>query len=296
MASSSNLSARQTASFLIRRFKEAGLHPDTRRGQNFLIDLNLVRLLADSAELTSDDVVLEVGTGMGSLTALMAPCVGAVVTVEIDRYLYQLAAEELLDFDNVTMLQQDALKNKNTLHPALIAAVEEQLAAAPGRRLKLVSNLPYNIANAHSLQFARDVCLAVFDDRHDSKRAGRPDHGAPADQGLQRTELLDAGPVPDTNCASHATDRFLAAAQGGVRDHPDCSRHRAAPQHLRSGVLSSLCAGHVLPSTQVSPQRHLERLQESTRQTGGRRDSRGAGVGARDARRRTGSRCHAATL
>ena len=64
MASSSNLSARQTASFLIRRFKEAGLHPDTRRGQNFLIDLNLVRLLADSAELKSDDVVLEVGTGM----------------------------------------------------------------------------------------------------------------------------------------------------------------------------------------------------------------------------------------
>ena len=76
----------------------------------------------------------------------MAPCVGAVVTVEIDRYLYQLAAEELLDFDNVTMLQQDALKNKNTLHPALIAAVEKQLAAAPGRRLKLVSNLPFNIA------------------------------------------------------------------------------------------------------------------------------------------------------
>jgi len=146
MALSPNLSSRQTASFLIRRFKEAGLHPDTRRGQNFLVDLNLVRLLADSAELSSDDVVLEVGTGLGSLTSLMAPHAAAVVTVEIDRQLYQLAAEELMDFGNVTMLRQDALKNKNQMDPTLIAAVQKQLAAAPQRRLKLVANLPYNIA------------------------------------------------------------------------------------------------------------------------------------------------------
>ena len=146
MALTPNLSSRQTASFLMRRFREAGLRPDTRRGQNFLVDLNLVRLLADSAELTRDDVVLEVGTGLGSLTSLMAPRAAAVVTVEVDAHLYQLAAEELLEFDNVTMMRQDALRNKNNLHPAVIAAVQEQLAVAPGRRLKLVANLPYNIA------------------------------------------------------------------------------------------------------------------------------------------------------
>lgn len=140
------MSSRQTTSYLIRRFQEAGLHPDTRRGQNFLVDLNLVELLADSADLSEEDVVLEVGTGLGSLTSLIAPHVHSVVTVEVDPHLYQLAYEELVSFDNVTMLQQDALKNKNRLHPNVIAAVEQQLHGSATRRFKLIANLPYNIA------------------------------------------------------------------------------------------------------------------------------------------------------
>jgi 16S rRNA (adenine1518-N6/adenine1519-N6)-dimethyltransferase len=137
---------RQTAAFLIRRFQEAGLRPDTRKGQNFLIDLNLLDILANSADLGPRDVVLEVGTGLGSLTARMAPLVAAVVTVEVDSHLQQLAAEELMGFANVTMLHQDALRNKNNIHPQVIAAVQQQLAAVPAGQFKLVSNLPYNIA------------------------------------------------------------------------------------------------------------------------------------------------------
>jgi len=68
------------------------------------------------------------------------------VTVEIDEPLYQLASEELFELDNVTMLQLDALKNKNRLNPAVLDVIAERLDAAPGRRLKLVSNLPYNVA------------------------------------------------------------------------------------------------------------------------------------------------------
>jgi 16S rRNA (adenine1518-N6/adenine1519-N6)-dimethyltransferase len=130
----------------MRRFEEAGIRPDTRHGQNFLIDLNLLNLLLDAAALTPDDVVLEVGTGLGSLTTRMAPLAAAVVTIEIDSRLFQLAAEELVEFDNVTMLQQDALKNKNSIHPAVLDAVRAKLAETPGRRFKLVANLPYNVA------------------------------------------------------------------------------------------------------------------------------------------------------
>ena len=137
---------RQTASYLIKRFKEVGLRPDKRRGQNFLIDLNLIQLLAATADLGPRDVVLEVGTGLGSLTGIMAPQVAAVVTVELDEHLHQLAAEELASLENVTMLQQDALRNKNNFHPKVLDAVKQQLDKDGDRQFKLVANLPYNIA------------------------------------------------------------------------------------------------------------------------------------------------------
>jgi 16S rRNA (adenine1518-N6/adenine1519-N6)-dimethyltransferase len=130
----------------MRRFEEAGIRPHTKFGQNFLIDLNLLHVLFDAAGVGPDDVVLEVGTGTGSLTALLAQKAAAVVTVEIDPQMFQLAGEELHRFDNVVMLHLDALKSKNHFNPAVLEAVRLQLAAAPGRRLKLVANLPYNIA------------------------------------------------------------------------------------------------------------------------------------------------------
>jgi 16S rRNA (adenine1518-N6/adenine1519-N6)-dimethyltransferase len=150
---------RQTKSFLLERFREMGIRPATRHGQNFLIDLNLVELIIESAQLTSDDVVLEVGTGTGSLTQMMAERAAAVVTAEIDAHLFELASEQLIDLPNVTMLKLDALRNKNNLDDRIMDAVGEQLAAAPGRRFKLVANLPYNIATPviSNLLLARHV-------------------------------------------------------------------------------------------------------------------------------------------
>jgi 16S rRNA (adenine1518-N6/adenine1519-N6)-dimethyltransferase len=150
---------RQTKTFLLERFREMGIRPATRHGQNFLIDLNLQRVIVDAAELTADDVVLEVGTGTGALTAMMAALAAAVVTVEIDAHLFELASEQLIDLANVTMLRLDALRNKNTLDSRVMDAVGERLAEAPGRRFKLVANLPYNIATPvlSNLLLARHV-------------------------------------------------------------------------------------------------------------------------------------------
>ncbi len=136
----------QTVSYLTRRFREIGLQPATRHGQNFLIDINLQRLIIDTADLGPDDVVLEVGTGTGALTAMMAEQAGTVVTVEIDQHLFELASDELADFSNVIMLRGDALRNKNNFSQEVIDVVREQIDAEPGRQFKLVSNLPFNIA------------------------------------------------------------------------------------------------------------------------------------------------------
>ncbi|HEY1784316.1 MAG TPA: 16S rRNA (adenine(1518)-N(6)/adenine(1519)-N(6))-dimethyltransferase RsmA, partial [Pirellulales bacterium] len=114
--------------------------------QNFLIDLNLVRLLVDSAQIAPSDIVLEIGTGTGSLTGLLADRAGEVISVEVDSRMHQLASEELFGRPNVTLLLKDALRNKNHLDPSLLALLAERLAARPGASLKLVANLPYNIA------------------------------------------------------------------------------------------------------------------------------------------------------
>lgn len=140
------MSDRQTLSYLQKRFELARIEPQTRFGQNFLIDLNLLELIARSAELGPRDVVLEVGTGLGSLTTLMAQQAAHVVTVEIDRHLARLARQEFARFDNVTLLEQDALKSKSKLDPTVIETVQQRVATIPGGRLKLVANLPYNVA------------------------------------------------------------------------------------------------------------------------------------------------------
>ena len=137
---------RQTVSYLSRRFEEVGLNPNKRHGQNFLIDLNLIRMLADSAHINEDDVVLEIGTGMGSLTGIMAERAAVVITVEIDEHLHQLAREELERFENIIMLHQDVLKNKNKFAPEVLQTIGEQLAVDENRTFKLAANLPYNIA------------------------------------------------------------------------------------------------------------------------------------------------------
>ncbi len=138
--------SRQTKTFLMQRFREVGIQPATRHGQNFLIDLNLQQLIVDSADLSYRDVVLEIGTGTGALTALMAKRAGAVITVEIDGHLFELASELLLGCENVMMLKHDALKNKNKFDSRIMDAIGIELGVDPERRLKLVANLPYNIA------------------------------------------------------------------------------------------------------------------------------------------------------
>jgi 16S rRNA (adenine1518-N6/adenine1519-N6)-dimethyltransferase len=140
------MSSRQTQSFLMRRFEQVGISPKTRHGQNFLIDLNLLDVLFETARIEPRDVVLEVGTGTGSLTGKLARAAAAVVSVELDPQMHQLASEELIDFDNVRLMRRDALKNKNHLNPDVLAAVKERLSAVPDARFKLAANLPFNIA------------------------------------------------------------------------------------------------------------------------------------------------------
>ena len=127
----------------------AGVEPNKRLGQNFLIDLNLMRLLIDHAEISKNDVVIEVGCGTGSFTEGIAEKAGAVIVIEYDKTLARIAARqfEKKGLNNIQLINSDVLENKNTLCQPLLAAMEETVDKFSGR-LKLVANLPYNVATS----------------------------------------------------------------------------------------------------------------------------------------------------
>jgi 16S rRNA (adenine1518-N6/adenine1519-N6)-dimethyltransferase len=137
---------RQTLSYLRTLFEERGIKPRNKLGQNFLIDLNLIDLLLRSAELTPEDLAVEIGSGTGSLTAKLLGHAGAVLSVEIDPAFYALVHEGLGDRENLVLLHADALANKNHLNPDVLQALRSLLERSGCTRLKLVANLPYAVA------------------------------------------------------------------------------------------------------------------------------------------------------
>ncbi|WP_406698497.1 16S rRNA (adenine(1518)-N(6)/adenine(1519)-N(6))-dimethyltransferase RsmA [Singulisphaera sp. Ch08] len=139
-------SRRQTQSYLRNLFARRGVAPQHRYGQNFLIDLNIHELIVNAAEVGPDDVILEIGPGAGALTALMAERGAAVVAVEIDPAMARLTTEAVEGRLNVRVLNVDALANKHTMNSEVLDNVRAGLAVAPEKRLKLVANLPYNVA------------------------------------------------------------------------------------------------------------------------------------------------------
>jgi 16S rRNA (adenine1518-N6/adenine1519-N6)-dimethyltransferase len=116
----------------LRRMRQFGVRPDRELGQNFLIDSNILGVIDGVAELQTDDVVLEVGGGLGVLTEHLAERVGHVHVIEIDEHLREALADATDAHANVSVHWGDA--------------VQLDIAAFEPSPTKLVANLPYNIA------------------------------------------------------------------------------------------------------------------------------------------------------
>lgn len=114
---------------------EHGLAMRKRDGQNLLIDPNTVRRIVAAAALRPDDVVLEVGPGLGSLTLALAPVVARVVAVEIDAGFVAVLPEVLQGAGDVEIVHADAL-------------AVDLAALVGGGPARLVANLPYSVATA----------------------------------------------------------------------------------------------------------------------------------------------------
>lgn len=116
----------------IRRLRRFGVRPDHDLGQNFLIDSNILRVIGRAAELSPQDVVLEIGGGLGVLSEHLAPRVAHLHVIEIDRRLEPALLDALAPWDNVTLHWGDAMRL--------------DIAGMRPEPSKVVANLPYGIA------------------------------------------------------------------------------------------------------------------------------------------------------
>ena len=136
--------------------EEYGLATKKRLGQNFLVSDDVIGHILELAELTDDDVVLEVGPGIGTLTVALLPRAAAVVSLEADHELERVLVHTTArDSERFALLMGDALR----VSPVGVARAiaELDIDGLPDMPTKLVSNLPYQIAATVLLQFMQQM-------------------------------------------------------------------------------------------------------------------------------------------
>ncbi|MEU6130902.1 16S rRNA (adenine(1518)-N(6)/adenine(1519)-N(6))-dimethyltransferase RsmA [Saccharopolyspora sp. NPDC047091] len=175
---------------------ELGIRPTKRLGQNFVHDSNTVRRIVGAAGLTAEDVVLEVGPGLGSLTLALLPESAGVVAVEIDPVLAERLPRTAAEFapelrDRLRVLPADALR---------VRAAD----FAEPQPTALVANLPYNVAvpvvlhllaELPSLRTGLVMVQSEVADRLAAKPGGRT-YGVPSVKAAWFADVRRAGPVP----------------------------------------------------------------------------------------------------
>lgn len=112
-------------------------------GQNFLIDGHVLDKIMRAADINKEDIVLEIGPGIGTMTQYLAEGAKRVIAVEIDKKLIPILNDTLSEYDNVTILNQDILK---------LDFEEFFETYAEGRPIKVVANLPYYITTPIIMQ------------------------------------------------------------------------------------------------------------------------------------------------
>ncbi len=122
-----------------------GIKPKKKLGQSFLLDGNIVRKIAAAAQITKEDIVVEIGAGIGVLTEDLARMAGKVIAVEIDPKLVEVLKEKLAPYSNAEIHSGDILKYDFKV-----------LAKKYKSKIKVIGNVPYNISGPlifHLLSF-----------------------------------------------------------------------------------------------------------------------------------------------
>jgi len=242
----------------LRRLREHGVRPNRSLGQNFLIDSNLLEVIARAAHVGGEDVVLEIGGGLGVLSEALAARAGHVHVIEIDPRLESALREALAPHPNSTLHVGDALK--------LPLA---ELDPAP---TKVVANLPYGVAASALLRTVEElpgvVRWVAMVQREVGERLaaapGSPAYGVPSvlAQLACRVQVLRPvartvfHPVPNVDSVLVGLERHGPAPPPELR-----ALVRDAFAHRRKALAGSLAlAAGARPGTRESARRTLTEL------------------------------------
>lgn len=229
----------------LRRMREFGVRPKRELGQNFLIDSNILGVIERAAQLRPDDVVLEIGGGLGVLTEHLAPRVAHVHVVELDRALEPALRDAIAPFADVTLHVADAMRlDLRALRPPPTA---------------VVANLPYGIAAGAILRTIEELehvdrWVGMVQKEVGERFAAAPGsaaYGVPSViaqlacdvhvlRGVSRTVFA---PVPNVDSVLVGLRRTGPAATAGVRDLVG-----AAFAHRRKALAGSLALAPGAPA------------------------------------------------
>lgn len=120
--------------------KKYKIQADKSLGQNFLIDENIINYIIDSAELSKEDLVIEIGPGLGVLTNRLLEKANKVIAVELDERMVKILSDRFQFYNNLTIINDDILKVD------LNKIIKQEKQNTSIKKVKVVANLPYYIS------------------------------------------------------------------------------------------------------------------------------------------------------
>ena len=122
--------------FLMKKYK---IKANKSLGQNFLIDDCVIQDIVDGAKIEKEDLVIEIGPGLGSMTALLVERAKKVICIELDRKMIQILNDRFIAYNNIELINEDVLKID------LKELIKQEKEEKQIKNVKIVANLPYYI-------------------------------------------------------------------------------------------------------------------------------------------------------
>lgn len=135
--------------------KKYGIKANKSLGQNFLINTEVVESIVNSSEISKDDMVIEIGPGLGTLTKYLLEKAGKVLCIELDTRMIKILNERFSIYDNFEIINEDVLKVN------LNETIKENKRNGKIKNVKIVANLPYYITTP--------IIMKLLEDRLDIK-------------------------------------------------------------------------------------------------------------------------------